>query len=84
MVVMVVGTVQGACWLLLDGPSLDAVKTDWKEMFGSTEGSAEGWEGFIGEIEVFVVGCGVPGVEWGGFRAWDAFWEKRTRSSGPK
>ncbi len=53
---MVVGTVQGACWPLLDGPSLDTVKTDWKEIFGSTEGSAGGWEELIGEIEAFMVG----------------------------
>jgi hypothetical protein len=53
---MVVGTVQGACWPLLDAPSLEAVKTDWKDMFGSTVGSAGGREELIGEIEAFVVG----------------------------
>ena len=81
---MVVGTVQGACWPLLDWPSLDAVKTDWKEMFGSTEGSAGGWEELIGEIEAFVVGCGVPGVEWVGFRAWDAFCGEEDAVLGPE
>jgi hypothetical protein len=40
----------------VDVPSLDAVRIDWKDILGSTGGSAGGWEEFIGEIEAFVVG----------------------------
>jgi hypothetical protein len=38
---------------------------DWKDIPGSTGGSAGGWEAFIGEMEAFVAGWGVAGVEWG-------------------
>jgi len=51
---------------------LEAVRIDWNDIFGSTGGSAGGRVAFIGEMEAFVGGCGVPGAEWGGFKAWDA------------
>jgi len=80
---MVTGTFQGACGPLVDGPSLDAVKMDWKDIFGSTGGSVGGWEEFIGEIEAFVVGWGVPGAERGGLEAWDAFCGEEDAVLGP-
>jgi hypothetical protein len=68
----------------VDGPSLDAVRIDWKDIFGSTGGSAGGWEVFIGEIEAFVGGWGVPGAEWGRFEAWDAFCGEEDAVLGPE